>query len=111
MAEKRDANRDASGRFVKGNCANPRGQRGKLPADARQMLKDALPDAISCIIQHAREGDERCAMYICDRVLGKPTQPMDIDARAEIAQTMTLEQMRQAAEQVLRGLPGSGGDV
>lgn len=103
--------RDAHGRFVKGNCANPRGQRGKLPEDARKMLKDALPDAIDCIIRHAREGDERCAMYICDRVLGKPTQPMDIDARAEIVAPMTLQQMREAAEQVLRGLPPAEADV
>ncbi len=104
------AKRDEHGRFVKGSVANP-GGKSKLPADARQMLRDALPDAIACIIQHAQEGDEKCAMYICDRVLGKPTQPMDIDARAEILAPMTLEQMREAAEQVLRGLPPAGDDV
>lgn len=97
--------RDAKGRFVKGSVGNPRGGKARLPEDARQMLKDALPDAIAVIVARAREGDEKCAIYICDRVLGKPTQPMDIDARAEIVAPMTLQQMREAAEQVLRGLP------
>ena len=100
--------RDEKGRFVKGSVGNPRGK-AKIPADAKAMLRDALPDAISCIIQHARDGDEKCAMYICDRVMGKPTQPMDIDARAEILPPMTLREMREAAEQVMRGLPQDSG--
>ena len=99
--------RDERGRFVKGSVGNPRGK-AKIPADAKAMLKDALPDAIACIIQHAQEGDEKCAMYICDRVLGKPTQPMDVDMQAEISAPMPLQMMLAAAREIIDDVHADG---
>ena len=85
--------RDEHGRFMRGSVANP-GGRSKLPDDVRQMLRDAAPEAVKTIIRRAREGDVKCAIYICDRVLGKPTQPMELELETEIAQPLTLDQMR-----------------
>ena len=50
----------------------------------RQRLKDALADAVEVLIelsQHAEKDSVRyqAAQDLVDRVLGRPTQPLDID--------------------------------
>ena len=66
-----------------GQSGNPSGKR-KTPNEVRDMLKDALEDAVKTLIelsQHAEKDSVRyqAAQDLVDRVLGKPTQPLDID--------------------------------
>ena len=66
-----------------GQSGNPKG-RPKTPDQVRDMLKDALEDAVKTLIelsQHAEKDSVRyqAAQDLVDRVLGKPTQPLDID--------------------------------
>ena len=66
-----------------GQSGNPKG-RPKTPDQVRDMLKDALEDAVRTLIelsQHAEKDSVRyqAAQDLVDRVLGKPTQPLDID--------------------------------
>ena len=66
-----------------GQSGNPSGRK-KTPNEVRDMLKDALEDAVKTLIelsQHAEKDSVRyqAAQDLVDRVLGKPTQPLDID--------------------------------
>jgi hypothetical protein len=69
--------------WQKGQSGNPSGKR-KTPDEVRDMLKDALENAVKTLIelsQHAEKDSVRyqAAQDLVDRVLGKPTQPLDID--------------------------------
>ncbi len=66
-----------------GQSGNPKG-RPKTPDEVRQKLKDALSDAVDVLIQLSKTADKDSVRYqaaqdLVDRVLGKPTQPLDID--------------------------------
>ena len=66
-----------------GQSGNPSGRK-KTPDQVRDLLKDALEDAVKTLIelsQHAEKDSVRyqAAQDLVDRVLGKPTQPLDID--------------------------------
>jgi len=66
-----------------GQSGNPKG-RPKTPDEVRQKLKDALGDAVDVLIQLSKTADKDSVRYqaaqdLVDRVLGKPTQPLDID--------------------------------
>jgi hypothetical protein len=40
-------------------------------ATAEQRIVDALPDIIDGLINRARDGDLKAAVYLCDRILGR----------------------------------------
>lgn len=66
-----------------GQSGNPSGRK-KTPNEVRDMLKDALEDAVKTLIelsQHAEKDSVRyqAAQDLVDRVLGKPTQPLDVN--------------------------------
>ena len=66
-----------------GQVLNPTG-RPKTPDEVRQKLKDALGDAVDRLIELSKNADKDSVRYqatqdLIDRVLGKPTQPLDID--------------------------------
>ena len=66
-----------------GQSGNPKG-RPKTPDEVRQKLKDALGDAVDVLIQLSKTADKDSVRYqaaqeLVDRVLGRPTQPLDID--------------------------------
>lgn len=68
--------------WQKGQSGNPSGRK-KTPNEVRDMLKDALEDAVRTLIelsQHAEKDSVRyqAAQDLVDRVLGKPTQPLDV---------------------------------
>ena len=41
-------------------------------AEAEDAIVQALPDLVKGLIDRAREGDTRVAVYLIDRVLGRP---------------------------------------
>lgn len=66
-----------------GQVLNPTG-RPKTPDEVRQKLRDALGDAVDRLIELSEHADKDSVRYqatqdLIDRVLGKPTQPLDID--------------------------------
>lgn len=66
-----------------GQSGNPKG-RPKTPDEVRQKLKDALGEAVDRLIELSKNADKDSVKYqatqdLIDRVLGKPTQPLDID--------------------------------
>ena len=66
-----------------GEVRNPTG-RPKTPDEVKQKLKDALGDAVDRLIELSKNAEKDSVRYqatqdLIDRVLGKPTQPLDID--------------------------------
>ena len=66
-----------------GQSGNPSGK-AKTPDEVRQRLKDALSDAVEVLIELSKHAEKDSVRYqaaqdLVDRVLGKPTQPLDID--------------------------------
>lgn len=85
-------NRDARGRFVAGNRANP-GGRPKTSREIREALERLTPAAIETyrrVLENPEASDKdriRVAQDILDRVLGKPQQSValdDVDNRIRI---------------------------
>ena len=84
--------RDAKGRFVKGHpptfeSFKPGQNVGGAPKsltteikDALQLAQDALPDIIEGMIKRAKDpldrDCQRAGEYLCDRIYGKPNQPL-----------------------------------
>ncbi len=78
-----DSERDAGGKFAKGNKGGP--GRARLPEAVRDMMVAATPKAAQALIAaldastgEAGEPDHevrmKAANYIMDRIYGKPTQ-------------------------------------
>jgi len=90
--EKPVTNRDARGRFVAGNRANP-GGRPKADKEIKEALKALVPQSIEVLKQiianeDARDQDRiRAIEVVFDRVYGKPSQEMKLD---EITADKTL---------------------
>ena len=71
-----------------GQSGNPSGK-AKTPDEVRQKLKDALGDAVDVLIQLSKTADKDSVRYqaaqdLVDRVLGKPTQPLDVDEHSAV---------------------------
>lgn len=66
-------NRDAKGRFVAGN---PGGGRPKVPADVREAIRAACPEAVRVLVEllHSKKEAYRleAAKTLLDRGYGKP---------------------------------------
>lgn len=75
-------NRDKSGRFVKGNNANP-GGRPKMPENIKKALAELVPESIEVkrkiLLDEKAPLDlkNRVADSILDRVYGKPGYAVD----------------------------------
>ena len=66
-----------------GQSGNPSGK-VKTPDEVKQKLRDALGEAVDRLIELSKNADKDSVKYqatqdLIDRVLGKPTQPLDID--------------------------------
>ena len=74
------AQRDAKGRFVKGNCAAK--NRRSAPHEFREMAREYGPEALLKLVNIMRNSPEngeiiRAATVIIERAYGKPQQPED----------------------------------
>lgn len=84
MTEKKEkpANRDNSGKFVKGVSGNPNG-RPAMPDEVKEMLKAATPRAAQLLIDVIDDTEQPinlridCANKVIERIYGKPNQPID----------------------------------
>ena len=71
------ANRDASGRFIKGQSGNPQGRK-RMPENIKEALHDLVPDAVEIKRQILRSEDapldlkNRVADSVLDRIYGRP---------------------------------------
>ena len=91
MAAKKPENRDKSGKFVKGNSANP-GGRPKMDDETKEILKAAAPDAAKLMVKMMNDPKiqpklrMQAAEVVMDRVYGKATQPIEgsVDNHIEI---------------------------
>ena len=76
------ANRDENGRFIAGNNANPSG-RPKIPADVREAIRAACPEAVRVLIDllHSKKEAYRleAAKTLLDRGYGKPESMSKIE--------------------------------
>ncbi len=77
--------RDAKGRMVAGHPfipAKPGHKNGRPKAyvtkvkDALLLAEEAMPEIIAIMIEKAKAGDVRAGEYLCDRIYGKPNQPL-----------------------------------
>ncbi len=73
--------RDASGKFVKGNSANPGGRpRSDLSLSALidgAVTEDDWKFIITAQLKKARRGDHKSVEWLTDRRFGKAVQPTD----------------------------------
>ena len=69
------ANRDKTGKFIAGVSGNPSG-RPKIPAEVKEILKAACPDAARELVKFIHHKRPNIAMWaiteILNRVYGKP---------------------------------------
>lgn len=75
-------------RWKPGQSGNPNG-RPKTPDEVRKKLKDSLGDAVETLVWLAAHAEKESVRYqaaqdLCDRVLGKPTQPIDLEEQGAI---------------------------
>ena len=79
--------RDEKGRLVAGHRlalnVQPGKNKGGRPKcmrreveDALKLAEDAMPEIIAMMIEKAKRGDVRAGEYLCDRIYGKPNQPL-----------------------------------
>lgn len=80
------ANRDANGRFLPGHSlpgpGNPNCRYvSQLRAEIREATEPArVRKVFDAMLTKAENGDTTAAQIVLDRLLGRPVQPMEIDA-------------------------------
>ena len=93
--------------FQKGQSGNP-GGRPKIPADVREALDAALPEAVAVLEKNLKHEDPRvahlAAVAILDRALGKPAQALTLDGKVSMDPIATLF---EAIDGRTRGLPNA----
>ena len=101
--------------FVKGKSGNPSG-RPRMTDEQREaleMLRAATPAAARYVVSTVKDQESkpeirlRCAEIILDRVYGKAAQPIAAEVR-EAPETMTLDEMMQAAAMLAGGVAQIG---
>jgi len=82
--------------------AGVKGRSGRKPLPSTiiertlQRAKDKdLPEIIAVLIQKAKDGDKDCAIYVCDRLLGRPKQEIDARMKAQVV-TITPDEYELA---------------
>jgi hypothetical protein len=84
-----------------------KGQRGR-PFEPgtliKKMLDEAvvndLPDIIKALIDKAKSGDKDCMIYVCDRIMGKPKQAVDMKAEFNIPEGLITQAILEARKSI-----------
>jgi hypothetical protein len=78
-----------------------------------QRVVDALPDIIDGLIERAKEGDVKAAIYLCDRILGRTpgakVAPADDREAPYTEAAFELEQEEQEEDNVFRRIMARSG--
>ena len=96
------------GRWAKGQSANPGGRAALTAAEreARQLLKEATPEAARRLVSMLASADERVALAACQAILSR--LPLDeADAALDDGDAPLAAQLRRLAERV-EGRAGAG---
>lgn len=109
-AEEDPQNRDKTGKFVKGNRANP-GGRPKIPDEAKIELRNLTPLAIKRVKEILTSStDERVVLQaansVLDRNLGKARQPIDLTEEA--VRRMSDEQLMALLPEAIEAVQAAG---
>ena len=81
-----DNGRDDRGRFTDGNSGGPGNPHGGTVARMRAALlegvtEDDLREIVAVLVEKAKAGDARAIRELLDRVLGRPCQALEVQAR------------------------------
>jgi hypothetical protein len=77
---------------------------------ALRAANEAIPELMASLVRRGIEGDKECAIYVIDRVMGRPAISVDQRVRGVIG--ITADERRIAlmegsqVEQALLGVPG-----
>ena len=94
-----NGNRDAKGRFGKGNCANP-GGRPKKPVELELYAKEA-PARLKAIADDPNTPVKVKAdieRFFIEQIYGKAAQAVDVDGKMENTGTTVIEFKGEIAE-------------
>lgn len=94
--------RDANGRFVKGNSGGPGNPFAARIGKLRSVLIDAVTEedmreTIRAVVEAARGGDLAAAKLLFDRVLGPPVEADLIERIEEIEEALDYAQRAKTA--------------
>jgi hypothetical protein len=69
-------------------------------AEAIDGVDQRLPEIFQILIDKALAGDKECAIYLVDRVLGRPRLSIDANTKVEVAldPSMMLQALREVRE-------------
>ena len=91
----RNGDRDANGRFAKGNPGGPGNPLGKRIAQLRTAIIEAVSEEdirriIQSLVRKAIEGDTHAAAILFERTVGKPVE-LDVIERLEALEAQLSE--------------------
>jgi hypothetical protein len=83
-------------------------------ADAEQRVVDALPAILDGLIARAKDGDTKAAVYLCDRIMGRPVgakaAPADDQelpySESDLQRDQALKEKREIRPRIV--IPGYG---
>ena len=97
--------RNAKGQLLPGSRLNPHGRTGD-PAKRAEVMKDLYrngPEVIEMLMQWAREGDKKIALFLADKLFPDPA-PMEVHEEPATTEgqgrTWTVAELRARREGV-----------
>lgn len=90
-----DSDRSQDGRFLKGCKAGPGNPYNKQMQEFRSVLMGAVTHAdmlevMAALLKHAKAGRPWAVKEFFDRVVGKASQPLEVDAEVDTIETREL---------------------
>lgn len=90
--------RTPNGRFAPGTTGNPGGRIG-LPADVREMLEKAVPQAVEKLVELIGSEDDRVSLAAAEallsRLYGRPSVAIEANVRTESVAAIHLQALKE----------------
>lgn len=90
--------RTSKGRFAPGTTGNPGGRIG-LPADVREMLERAAPQAVAKLVELIGSDDDRISLAaseaLLSRLYGRPAMAIEANVRTESVAAIHLQALKE----------------